>query len=321
MGEKFFMKNISRAFLVSVSLILSQYLHSNDFSSYNHDFRLTYTKSLRLSPESSQIPKINRVLEGLSCPDTDWIPKVENAGSYTTINDCTYQVMHNGLLIEKGGYYENEEGYTWMSLIIEGLQGHHEPQEESVFYQILQEVEPNGIMVELGGYWSYYSMWFNKTTHGTNYIIEPSSERLLVGKRNFAANDLTAHFTEGYVGTLLDRSVPRQSQKIDLLNYFSENNLNHIHILHSDIQGAEYEMLIEISPYLKAQKIDFLFISTHKSDSFHQSCIKLIEDMGYEVLVEHSRSQSYSCDGLIVAKSKIAKCRVKPAITKKNNSR
>lgn len=38
--------------------------------------------------------------------------------------------MHNGVKVIAGGYYG-----SWMTEIIRLLQGHHEPQEERVFYE------------------------------------------------------------------------------------------------------------------------------------------------------------------------------------------
>jgi hypothetical protein len=61
------------------------------------------------------------------------------------------QIMHNGLRVVAGGYYGD-----WMTRIIERLHGHHEPQEEAVFHEILKLLPPDATMLELGGFWSYY---------------------------------------------------------------------------------------------------------------------------------------------------------------------
>ena len=58
-----------------------------------------------------------------------------------------YQLMHNGVKVVKDCYY----GYSaWMSDIIFGLKGHHEPQEERVFYEILKYVPEGSVMIEWG---------------------------------------------------------------------------------------------------------------------------------------------------------------------------
>ena len=68
--------------------------------------------------------------------------------------------MHNGLLIFEGCYYGG-----WTTEIIRGLSGHHEPQEEPCFAEMLRmlaasEHSSSPFMVELGSFWAYYSMWF-----------------------------------------------------------------------------------------------------------------------------------------------------------------
>src|SRR5664280_2501369 len=73
-----------------------------------------------------------RILMTVSCRDSDRIPKVDDAGMVTMHGDRPVQVMHNGLLIDEGCYYG-----PWMTQVIRGLAGHHEPQEELIFDAIL----------------------------------------------------------------------------------------------------------------------------------------------------------------------------------------
>lgn len=77
-----------------------------------------------------------------------------------------YQLMHNGLRVIAGGYHGD-----WMSEIIARLQGHHEPQEEVIFHEILRHVGPSATMLELGGFWSYYSLWFLKGFEARRAIV------------------------------------------------------------------------------------------------------------------------------------------------------
>jgi len=76
-----------------------------------------------------------RVQLTVSCHDADDIPKVANAGSIVATADGTAQVMHNGVLVVEGCYYGD-----WMTEIIRTLRGHHEPQEERVFHEIVERV-------------------------------------------------------------------------------------------------------------------------------------------------------------------------------------
>ncbi len=92
-----------------------------------------------------------------SCRDSDHIPKVADAGKVVEGNGQRLQIMHNGIKVIAGGY-----GSDMMIRIIGELRGHHEPQEEAVFHEILKHLPAKASMIELGGFWSYYSLWFLK---------------------------------------------------------------------------------------------------------------------------------------------------------------
>ena len=70
-----------------------------------------------------------------------------------------------------------------MTQIIERLKGHHEPQEEKVFHEVLKAVAPGSTMIELGCYWAYYSLWFQKAVkNARNFMIEPAKAALECGR-------------------------------------------------------------------------------------------------------------------------------------------
>ena len=100
---------------------------------------------------------LNRRVEiTVAVRDTDAIPKVPDAGEVRDQDGQRIQVMHNGVLIEEGCYYG-----AFMTEIIRRLRGHHEPQEELVFHRIIERLAAEAgekAMVELGAFWSYYSM-------------------------------------------------------------------------------------------------------------------------------------------------------------------
>jgi hypothetical protein len=52
---------------------------------------------------------------------------------------------------------------------------------------------------------------------------------------------------------------------------------------------------------LAEKKIGYLFISTH-SNQLHQDCITLLKIKGYLIVCEANLDESYSVDGIIVAK-------------------
>mgnify|MGYP001585665415 FL=1 len=73
----------------------------------------------------------------IACKDSDYIPKVKDAGKFKRSSNTDVQIMHNGLMVKRGGYYG-----SWMERIIEELKGHHEQQEEKVFFEILKRLKP-----------------------------------------------------------------------------------------------------------------------------------------------------------------------------------
>lgn len=230
------------------------------------------------------------------------IPKVINAGKFMGKHN-QYQVMHNGLLIHRGCYHGE-----WMTTLIENLHGHHEPQEEFVFYTILKKINPNSVMVELGSSWGYYSMWFKKNFEESSaYLIEPNLENLKKGKSNFRLNQLNGIFIHAFISNK-DKAYSTFQDwdgKTDLIKeisidgFMNEKSISKIHILHSDIQGNELKMLAGATKSLGEHKIDYLFISTHEFT--HRKTKKILKRHGYKIIAEHSILSSFSQDGLLVA--------------------
>ncbi|NND43829.1 MAG: hypothetical protein HKN58_00800 [Xanthomonadales bacterium] len=239
-----------------------------------------------------------------SCRDTQDIPKVADAGEIQEHDGRRVQVMHNGLRV-LAGTYQSE----WMSEIITALRGHHEPQEERVFHEVLKHVRDDACMIELGAWWAYYSMWF---LHGhpqrRAFLIEPIEERIETGRENFRINGLAADFTVGFLGeahagpggrfTDWDGTLHDVPQ-VDLNSFTDDKKIDFIDILHSDIQGGEQDMLASIRPMLEQQRVGYLFVSTHLD--CHEPCRELLRAVGYREIAEHSIEESFSADGLIVA--------------------
>lgn len=257
----------------------------------------------RLIPQGTQLRK--RVLTAVCCEDCCTLPKVEDAGRIFTGNDGTnYQIMHNGIKILKDCYYG-----TWMTTLIELSRGHHEPQEEKAFYEVLPYIPHEAVMIELGSYWGYYSMWFQQKIRGArNFLIEPDPKNLIIGKKNFELNQMKGCFTQAMIGaisqelkTFTDWDFHTYDVKqISIDDFAAENKIDFIHMLHSDIQGAEVEMLKGCQRLLAEKRIGYFFISTHRGK--HEECIKILKEANLEILLSITREESFSADGLIVAK-------------------
>ena len=234
---------------------------------------------------------IDRMDDIISCGDNEYIPRVENAG---TIENGK-QIMHNGIRVNLGSYYGPE-----ISRVLSKNNGVHEPQEERVFQEILKEIGPSSTMIELGSFWSFYSMWFNKEVEDAkNYLVEPSKFNIRSGINNFKLNGMIGDFTNAFVSDVsTSENDPVPTTCIDDL--VASKNINHIDILHSDIQGFEYDMLLGATETFNQNKVSYIFISTH-SNEVHVRCLAFLRDRDFFIISNCDLDNTYSEDGLIVA--------------------
>jgi hypothetical protein len=232
-----------------------------------------------------------RIALVLSSPDNKKINCVENAGE---LRDGLL-VMHNGIVIEPLSYYR----YPILKMLLNN-RGIHEPQEEYVFQEVLKEMPVGATMIELGAYWSFYSMWFNKRIENAkNYMIEPCN--IEYGITNFKYNKLRGRFFQYYITN--KPSVNEDgSVNISVDSFIADNNIDFVDILHSDIQGYELLMLNGAHNLLTKRKVGYVFISTH-SDELHADCERLMDDMGFIQLCSANLEDTYSQDGLLVYKN------------------
>jgi hypothetical protein len=155
----------------------------------------------RSANAKNSVYQLKRALLNASGSDADYIPKVAGAGEIFDDGNGPYQLMHNGIKVHLNSYYDED----WITDVIYALRGHHEPQEEKCFYEVLKYIPENATMIELGSYWAYYSLWFASEIEGArNYMIEPDPQRLEIGRKNFELNNKTGTFQRGFVGRMKD---------------------------------------------------------------------------------------------------------------------
>lgn len=255
-----------------------------------------------------------RVVQTLSCRDTDSLPKVPGAGESRDHHGHRVQVMHNGLLVREGGYFGD-----WMAEIIRCLQGHHEPQEEVVFDAVVRHLvsdTPEPTMIELGSFWTYYGLWLCHVAPRARVVaLEPDPAYMAVGRLNAELNGFTDRvtFVDGAVGgspgeelEFLAESdgVRRSTPQFDLDSLMALSGLDHVDLVLADIQGYETVLLERAVETLRAGRVRFLIVSTHhhtiSGDALtHQAALTLLLEAGAHVIAEHSVSESFSGDGLI----------------------
>lgn len=254
------------------------YIHKSIIDKFNlcsifTDYKIDNIKGLDME---------SRFIDVMSDPNNLFIPRKENAG--TIEDNCI--ILHNGIKVVKESYYGD-----FINILIKN-RGCHEPSEERLFSYVLKCIPENGLMIELGSYWAFYSIWFNKTIkNAKNYCIEPDENNLQIGIENCKINNVIADFSKGFIS----------KNDIKVSEFIIEKNINYIDILHSDIQGYEYEMLEDIVNLLDNKLIKYLFISTH-SDEIHYNCIKLLEDHSYRIIAAADfETETFCYDGIIVA--------------------
>ena len=257
--------------------------------------------------------QLSRAIMTIGCRDSDPIPKCELAGKIIESNGELIQVMHNGLKVQAGGYYGD-----WMSHIIRSLEGHHEPQEELIFYHLLRYVRNSSLIVELGCFWAYYSLWYlSEVPNSTAIGIEPDREHLLIGQYNTNLNKLSnrIQFINAWIGgqELQNYSALTENSSkpisLPMLNGESLISISGgkiVELLHLDIQGAELDFIKSLKVAAEKKLVRFVMVSTHHSSisgsaNTHFDCLQQLRFLGGNILVEHDVIESFSGDGLILA--------------------
>ena len=250
-----------------------------------------------------------------SCRDADAIPKVVGAGDVVEHDGVRAQRMHNGVLVVEGCYYG-----AWMTEVIRRLRGHHEPQEEAAFHAVVERLRadppPEPTMVELGSFWAYYALWFAHALSGARLVlVEPDPAHREAGRANLELNGASGRLVNAAVGlpdgtraTLRMESdgAEREVDVVSVDGLMAREDLTRIDLLLCDTQGAELAMLEGAGEALRAGRIRFLVVSTHhhsiSGDALtHQRCLRALRELGAHVVAEHTVSESFSGDGLVVA--------------------
>lgn len=238
----------------------------------------------------------NRIRDAVACPDNAFIPRVENAGR---ILDGQL-VMHNGLRVGELSY----DGEGPRSLMVANC-GVHEPQEERVFQEVLKVLPAGSVMLELGSYWAFYSMWFHREVQNAScYCLEPDLSNIQMGKDNFVlnfgGNAPRVHFDHAYVG-VKDAIAPDKTPILSVDGILRRHRIERLAILHADTQGHELNVLLGATEALDQRRVDYIFLSTHTNE-LHRKCLAVLRKQHYVILADIDLLETYSFDGLIVAR-------------------
>jgi hypothetical protein len=200
--------------------------------------------------------------------------------------------LHNGIQVPFAGENAYYREFSSIFIINRGV---HEPLEEFVFQRVLEKLPEDARMIELGAYWGHYSMWFKKMKPaGQVVLVEPDANNLEVGRSNFINNELEGEFIQSFVG--------HGHFAID--EFLEKQKISRLHLLHSDIQGYELEMLDGAKAALESGLVDYIFISTH-TQNLHEEVLARLEGHGYRIEVAAGYDEeTTSFDGLVFASNK-----------------
>lgn len=251
---------------------------------------------------------IRRIEITASCRDCDDVPKVADAGRVVSENGQRYQIMHNGLRVEADNYCG-----AWLTELVRRLRGHHEPQEERVFHELLEYCRPGSTMVELGAGWSFYSLWYaHRIADARLVCVEPDPRNLQVGQSNFRANGYQAEYVRASVGRrmhpgrkfLCESGARLVTPEICVDGLLESERIEQVELLLADVQGAELAMLQGAERAITTGRLRFVLVATHHhtisgDPLMHQKCLAWIKHHGGHVLAAFSVYEGFSGDGFI----------------------
>lgn len=246
--------------------------------------------------------RIQRVLDSA---DNASIPRHARAGE---IIDGQL-IMHNGNRVDPLGYYS----FPLLKMLVQN-KGVHEPQEEKIFQEVLKtlDAEKKLTMLELGAYWSFYSMWLLSVfPNSCCVMVEPDRKNLMYGKRNFKTNGFQGTFVHAGIG----KDIIRQANNTTVDAICAEQRLEFVDILHSDIQGYELQMLHGATQLFAEKRVGYVFISTH-SNELHANCRQFLIDLHFTEVSSVDLDESSSWDGILVMKAPHYKGIEKVKVTK-----
>ena len=229
---------------------------------------------------------------------------------------------------------DNIENYKGIN-ILSGINTHpgsgtanqHE-EEYKIFKHFLSFLQnkKNPVMVELGSNWALWSLCFRKEfPNGKNILIELGKRALNVGIKNFKLNKFSEkHYWGGFFlensGTFKNKKADLEYSKVEgeyfddcikgpvvgpelnFLDIWNKEKIHKLDVLHMDIQGSEFPLIMQLRDDNKLVDINNLFIATH-SVEIHNTILKILLESHFAIIVNKPFG-SVGGDGLLCATRK-----------------
>jgi hypothetical protein len=163
---------------------------------------------------------------------------------------------------------------------------------------------------------SFYSIWFlSQSKARRSLVVEPDPAHLDIGRINARLNCCNPEFIQAFVALNPTPPAPFQTETsgniylpgVSVSLLIETRGIAHLDILHCDCQGAELQVLESCQALFAARRIGWVIISTHShhisgDPLTHQRCLTVLLNAGATIFVEHDVQESFSGDGLIVAR-------------------
>ena len=131
-------------------------------------------------------------------------------------------------------------------------------------------------------------------------MLEADPEALARGIHNFKLNNLQGIFINKLIGNEAYRLPQLKNIPcISLDDLYREYNLNYVDILHSDIDGSEFDMLTQNKDFFEQKRIKYLFLLTHAED-LHDKCLQFLTDLKYNCIFNHRHFNVGGQDALLI---------------------
>ena len=165
--------------------------------------------------------------------------------------------------------------------------------------RFVQKAKDSQLFLDLGSHAGYYTLLYKAVNKdGSVYSFEPVEDNYIFLKKHIKLNNFkniipfnkAVADTEGVlrfargnsVGGKLSIDGDMDVTAVKLSKLIDEGIIQFPDLIKMDIEGAEYEVLKDLEPYLKTQKV-VIFLSTH-GDDVRVACLNLLENLNYKIL-------------------------------------
>ncbi|WP_186435022.1 FkbM family methyltransferase [Gillisia sp. Hel_I_86] len=165
--------------------------------------------------------------------------------------------------------------------------------------KFVQKSKESQIFLDLGAHAGYYTLLYKSVNKAaTVYSFEPVETNYGFLQKHIKMNNLNNifHFKKAVadkegvlrfargnsVGGKLSLEGDMNVCAIKLSRFIKEKIIQFPDLIKMDIEGAEYQVLKDLEPFLKSQK-PVIFLSTH-GDDIREACLNLMKSLDYKII-------------------------------------